>query len=479
MQMNKHAIPLVMSRIFNVPLMIHEPKLDVILWALKDRLNIDMDETAVQAAPEKYHLSAEAKNASRDRGIDPKNIAVIAVHDVLVNRHSLMLSYSGMTSYLYIRSAFRKAMANNDVAAVVLHIDSPGGEVAGAFETAKEIHDARGTKPIIAAIDEHAFSAGYMIASAADSIILPASGGVGSIGVIAKHIDQSGYNEKEGFKVTTIYAGARKNDSSPDQPLTEEAYGTIEGIVRHHYDIFTKEVARNRGMDEAAVRSTEAALYFGKKAIDAGLADEIGNLDDAIMAAVSASEGGANIQGKIPGKDTKMSKEVEKKLTFDELVAGYPEFAAQLREEGAKAVDIDFTVSNERERVLFMAATVFGAEKGAKFRDIIESGITPEQYLAITGTQTWKESDDTKEEKFRQQMLDQISRTNSETVGFGDGARQGYGDPKDFVGLVEAYQVAHGCTRGTAISVIAKSHPEEHQEYIRNSNIRIVRKGGE
>lgn len=212
--MKNDPIPLILGRIFNTPLMIHEPKLDIILWALRDRLNIVMEEPT--AAPESYKLSTAEKSASRKSDASIKNLAIIPVYDTLVHRHASMQSYSGMTSYMYIRNSFRAALTNSDVSSILMVYDSPGGEASGVFDLADEIYNARGTKPIIAFINEIAFSAAYALASSADTIIVPRTGGIGSIGVIMRHTNLQKFNEAKGIEYTTLYAGARKNDFTSD-----------------------------------------------------------------------------------------------------------------------------------------------------------------------------------------------------------------------------------------------------------------------
>lgn len=451
-----------MGRIFNTPLMIHEPKLDVILWALHERLNIVVEEPE---APAKYWQGVDAKSEIRtsNSGSVPA-VAVIPVHDTLVNRHTMMQSYSGMTSYLYIRNEFRRAMSRDEVSAVVLHIDSPGGEVSGARELAQEIYSARGNKPIYAAVDEYAFSAAYYIAAATDRIFVPKSGGVGSIGVIARHLDQSQWNEKEGYRVTTVYAGARKNDLSPYDPISEEALTTLQDLVNDTYDMFSADVAAYRGVTQKYIKGTEAALYWGDKAVAAGLADEIGNLDNAITAAIDASAKpriARNIKGILP--DRKENK-MERFQSLAELVAEYPQFAAELREEGKNSADI--AVTAEVERILGLANVHFGAEAGKAFDEIVRSGITVEQYQTVIpkGTTAAQLDATWKEEQAMGQLLRAITaQTGKQNPGMGGED----GRPTDFLSLVAAYRDEHGCSRSRAISAIARSHPGEHAEYLR------------
>ena len=99
--------------------------------------------------------------------------------------------------------------------------------------------------------------------------------GVGSIGVIASHIDQSGFNEKCGIKYTTVFAGSRKNDLNPHEPMTSESLESLQKEVDRLYEMFVQLIARNRGLSIEKIRSTEAGLYFGERAIEIGLADGI------------------------------------------------------------------------------------------------------------------------------------------------------------------------------------------------------------
>ncbi|WP_425385038.1 S49 family peptidase [Wolbachia endosymbiont (group B) of Schoenobius gigantella] len=106
-------------------------------------------------------------------------------------------------------------------------------------------------------------------------VFVSRTSGVGSIGVIASHIDQSGFDEKQGIKYTTIFAGSRKNDLNPHEPMTSESLGSLQKEVDRLYEMFVQLIARNRGLSIEKIRSTEAGLYFGEKAVEIGLADGV------------------------------------------------------------------------------------------------------------------------------------------------------------------------------------------------------------
>ncbi len=181
----------------------------------------------------------------------------------------------GMTSYEKIREEIEEALIDEEVETIILDIDSPGGEVNGLFDLADFIYEARKSekKKIVAIANDDAYSAAYAIASSAEKVFVSRTSGVGSIGVIASHVDQSGFDEKQGVKYTTVFAGKRKNDLNPHEPMTSESLESLQGEVNRLYEMFVQLIARNRNLSMERIKSTEAGLYFGEKAIEIGLAD--------------------------------------------------------------------------------------------------------------------------------------------------------------------------------------------------------------
>ena len=188
------------------------------------------------------------------------------------------------TGYLYIWRAIERGLSDGNVRGIALMHDTPGGMVAGCFECADKIFAARGAKPIRAFAHESAYSAGYAIASAADEIAVSRTGGVGSIGVVTMHVDIEKALEEAGYKVTLIHAGKHKVDGWPYKALSEDARARIQARIDDIYGIFVAAVSRNRGLEEKAVRDTEALTFSGPEAVSNGLADSIGALDDAVAA---------------------------------------------------------------------------------------------------------------------------------------------------------------------------------------------------
>lgn len=263
-------LPHLASRLFGTPLLVHRAKLDVILAVLGDRMNIQPP-AADLALP-----------GPRNLPTGTPGIAVIPVHGTLVKRTAGLDAASGLTSYTEIAAMLDSALADPQVAGILLDIDSPGGEASGSFELARRVREASAVKPIWAVANDSAYSAAYAIGSAANRLIVSETGGVGSIGVIALHIDQSVKDANEGYRYTAVTAGTHKNDFSPHQPLTDEAKAELQAEVDRLYGLFVEHVGSMRTLAKDDVRSTEAGLYFGANAIAAGLADAVGTFESAL-----------------------------------------------------------------------------------------------------------------------------------------------------------------------------------------------------
>lgn len=199
-------------------------------------------------------------------------VAVIPVDGVLVNGST---SYFDESSYSAISQSFLMAMEDVDVNAIAFQICSPGGEVSGLFDLVDTIQTNRGKKAIWSIVDDYAYSAAYAIASATDKIVVPRTGGVGSIGCITMHLDVSGLLEQYGVNISLIHFGERKADYSPFKPLSETARKNLQGDVDYIGEMFVNSVARNRNMDRAKVKDTEAACFMGEFGVEAGLADAV------------------------------------------------------------------------------------------------------------------------------------------------------------------------------------------------------------
>jgi signal peptide peptidase SppA len=190
----------------------------------------------------------------------------------------------GATSVDSIRAALRAAASAAGVQSILLAIDSPGGEVAGIADLADEIAATAQQKPMTAVADPSMYSAAYWLGSATGRVILPRDGGVGSVGVLAVHVDESQLLDNMGLKVTVLKSGARKDQFSSLQPLSDQARGELQAQVTQLAGTFFAAVAGYRGLSPDAVRAFEGGTFTGQAAVDAGLADGIGTTESTLQA---------------------------------------------------------------------------------------------------------------------------------------------------------------------------------------------------
>ncbi|OLL52821.1 S49 family peptidase [Bartonella henselae] len=278
---NNLDMPFLASRLFGVPHMLASTKLDIILNALAPRL----------FAGEKFPIEAYSQGNTEafrppETYVVQNNIAIIPVHGTLVRRGAWLGALSGLTSYEGLRASFREAIAQPDVHAVLLDIDSGGGEAGGIFDLVEEFQtlSKQYAKPIWAHANEFACSAAYAIACAASQIWIARTGVVGSIGVVCAHLDQSLADEKQGLKWTFVFEGDHKTHGNSHEPLSDTAQIKMQADCTLLYEMFVDWVAKNRPLSADAIRDTKAETFIGTQALELGLADAQGTLAQALEA---------------------------------------------------------------------------------------------------------------------------------------------------------------------------------------------------
>ncbi len=270
-------LPYLASRLYGTPLLIARPKLEVILGVVARKLAGD---TLPTPPPSRTDRELGGDLQIQD------GIAVLPVLGTLVRRASYIGAASGLTSYHDIEAMAEAAFADPEVRAVLLEIDSSGGEAGGVFDLAQRLRQQAHTsgKPLWAIADEAALSAAYAIAAAADRLWVTRTAEVGSIGVVAVHVDESVADAKAGLNYTFLHAGAHKVDGHPHAPLPVPVAADIQADIEQLHDQFIALVAGFRRVTVDAIRDTEARVYRGEAAIQAGLADQIGTRAEAITA---------------------------------------------------------------------------------------------------------------------------------------------------------------------------------------------------
>lgn len=237
---------------------------------------------------------AERNRASKTETTTPEGDALYEVDDIGIARLTItgpmtkyVTSFDAMfggCSTLMLRRAVRAAMLDNNVAALLLDIDSPGGSVAGTPDLADEVFAFRSVKPVIAYVSDLCCSAAYWVASQTDTIWTGAASRVGNIGAYCLLEDTTGLQEKTGLKLRLVKSAPYKGlgaDGVVSDELIEDVQIEVNGI----HALFVEAVARGRGIDAAAVGTlADGRTHLGNQAVALNLADEVGTIDDAYNA---------------------------------------------------------------------------------------------------------------------------------------------------------------------------------------------------
>lgn len=321
-------------------------------------------------------------------------VAVIPVTGPIFRYANLFTAISGATSTGVLAKDIQAALDNRFVKAIVLDINSPGGEATGINELAQMIFDARGQKPITAYIGGSGASAAYWIASAADKIVADPTAIVGSIGVVMSYLDTAERDAKSGTRVIEVVSSQSPDKRTP--PTTDEGRAKVQTIVDALADVFVGSVARNRGVTTQAVLNDfgRGGVMVGDAAKRAGMVDRIGSLESVIAElAGSASKPqrsfsmASNTTVTVSNTDD-LRTALAAGYTADQIVIKQPDNAASVaavaaaRAEGEQAgreAGAAGAALAERQRISKIQAL---ARRGfdAELKAAIDNGDTPETF---------------------------------------------------------------------------------------------------
>ncbi len=207
------------------------------------------------------------------------SIAVISIDGVIAGTGG-----AGVITPTNFLAQLDKAERDDNVRAIVLRVDSPGGTVAASEEIATYVRESK--KPVVVSIGDVGASGAYMVSSQADKVFANPGSAVGSIGVITEIPNVAGLLTKLGVKFTVIHAGKFKDTGSPFRALSTSETALIQGSVNHVYGQFIDIVAEGRRMDRSKVESLATGwAWNGDEAKGLGLVDQIGTYRDALHAA--------------------------------------------------------------------------------------------------------------------------------------------------------------------------------------------------
>lgn len=272
-------------------------------------------------------------------------IAQINIHGLLMKNPPSWLAFFGIqtTDYIQLAEQIKQAVENPDVKSIMLHVDSPGGSVAGVSEAAEAIANANKIKPVNAYIEDLGASGAYYLASQAGKISINPNGEAGSIGVYTVAADYTGLADKLGIKVHVIRSGEHKGMGVPGAAITENQISAVQEIIDGMAKNFKAAVASGRKMsDEDVEKIATGRLWIAEDAKKINLVDEIINGINK-----SQSKQGSNMKGhNMP--EPKSEQEIQKEAQAAEIkrindikaaIPDDPAFAMEQYTKGASAVE--------------------------------------------------------------------------------------------------------------------------------------------
>lgn len=287
----------VSSRLFNAPLMLRPEKAEMLCAALVDRLGISkldrIDGTNLAAAQLRQSagdwIEEETPSPARRHYTVERGVARISIDGTLVHKLGGVSPWSGMVGYDCLDRIVTDAFENKEVRAILLDIDSPGGEVSGCFAFARKLAtmtQRAGGKPIVAFANDMACSAAYAIACVCDAVMTTPTGQVASIGVWTMQVDMTKGLSKNGIEVTVIRAGSRKARGGPHEAADQATFDKLQGWVDETWGIFADLVSDFRPISKQAVLALEGDWFTGNAALSLGLVDAVDS-PEAIFNAVA------------------------------------------------------------------------------------------------------------------------------------------------------------------------------------------------
>lgn len=322
--MNKDAMVAALSRLSGRDLIINLETADEFVADLT-RFSTTSREDGVKHEIESREALCAAYGFENDRDVEDRKpfvyqdgIGVIPVHGALLNRFSY--SWGFATGYNFIRRQLNAMLDDDDVKGIIFDVNTPGGEASGCFELGREIIASRRVKPSLAMVDALMASGGVGVAGCASTIYAIPSARIGSIGVYRQHVSVEAALKEAGVKITFAQAGEHKLDGQPYKDLPDSVLRDWTQDVNRTWDDFIAIVAESRGLDEDAVRATQAKIYRADEALALGLIDGVKTTADAVPAFVAEmADGEPSGEEDDEMTDTKKGSEATSGIDYDRI----------------------------------------------------------------------------------------------------------------------------------------------------------------
>lgn len=419
-------------------------------------------------------------------------VGIVTIEGVLARHMNLMMQISGGTSTDLALRDFEQALGDQRAESILILMDSPGGTVDGTQDLAEAIYGARGQKPMVTLATGMMTSAAYWIGAAADRLLISSDNTiVGSIGVVATHVDVSRHEEMLGLKTTEITAGKYKRIASQFGPLSQEGRASMQEMVDQIYTAFVHDVAAYRGRTVDAVLSemADGRLFLGHAALAVGLVDGFATEQDTVRRLQRGELAGigkraAGSAGRKQEGATMDKQEIVKNLTAEDLKTLNPALAEELFNQGrvaglaeglpndnakahadgyAKGLDEGKRQGAEAERARIKDVEAQSLPGHASLIEQLKyDGKTTGPEAAVKILQVEKEARVIHRDKLREDALAPMPQPvveGTEQAG-NPGGPSGGDKAKERDRLIAAHQAEHKCDYRTAAFAVSKARPE-------------------
>lgn len=270
-----------------------------------------MDGSLVRKSNEEHQAISFGPEDLIQRG--DKGLAQIAIHGPMIKHAGFWETLFGYVGTDMVRAAVDHAANAEDISSIMLHIESPGGHVAGVHELAQSVRAANQKKPVAAYIEDIGASAAYWVASGARLITASPTAEVGSLGTLAVIADLSAMAAQTGIKVHVISTGKFKGMGTPGTEVEDEHLAEIQRRVNDVNAFFMAAVRQGRQMNaEALGQVNDGRVWIADRAKNLGLIDGVGTYEQAIKG-LGRESGGDRVRRKVLAELAVMSERFRQK----------------------------------------------------------------------------------------------------------------------------------------------------------------------
>ena len=380
------------------------------------------------------------------------NIAIIPVSGPLTPHSSFFSFFFGGTGMDDIKKNIQ--LAKNDGNKIILHIDSPGGTVAGAFELADFIKEQSKDISIRSFSDGQIASAAMLVSSATDkTFITGKTNQIGSVGVIARKVDFTEENKQSGVNVEEFISGKFKNVGSPDRKTDEFERTAIQNQVDTLFSLFAADISERRDIPVEKIVDMQAKIFIGQEAIDNKLVDGVATLEELL----NDSDKGVMIM----------------KLTMESFKAENPELFSEIDQSAyQRGVDAGMITGKtdgataERARIAGIESSAFTGQDDLK-KQLIADGTTTAGDAAIQFNSAQKEVVAAQGTQIEGDAPAPVEHLENQTP---DPEPEAKNSVAEYEAAVTKAEDGGKVSRGKAMKMVKNTSPELHAAFIANSN---------